>query len=100
MPNTTVQLAMGQILVEGGQVRENLCRALRAIDEAAWRVCQIVVLSECLDLGWSHPNARQLAEPIPGLAATNSAGPPRKQSSTWWPDSRNGPVRESTTRPC
>src|SRR5213076_546931 len=25
-----------------------------------------VVLPECLDLGWTHPSARDLAQPIPG----------------------------------
>ena len=66
MPDTTVQLAMGQMLVEGGQPDENLGRAVQMIRDAAAQGCQVIVLPECLDLGWTHPSARRLAEPIPG----------------------------------
>ena len=57
---------MGQILVRGGQLAANLERAVDMIRRAAERQCQIVVLPECLDIGWTHPSARELAEPIPG----------------------------------
>ena len=30
------------------------------------RGCQIIVLPECLDLGWTHRSARTEAQPIPG----------------------------------
>ncbi len=66
MPNTTLKLAMGQMLVEGGQLEENLRRAVGMICQAASRGCQVIVLPECLDLGWTHSSARRLAEPIPG----------------------------------
>ena len=66
MPNTTINLAMGQMLVEGGKLHENLDRAGEMIRRAAAEGCRIVVLPECLDLGWTHPSARRLAEPIPG----------------------------------
>jgi len=66
MPNTTVKLAMGQMLVEGGKLRENLRRAGQMIRRAASQGCQIVVLPECLDLGWTHSSALLLAAPIPG----------------------------------
>ena len=66
MSNTTVKLAMGQMLVEGGRIRENLRRAAGMIQEAAAQDCRIIVLPECLDLGWTHPSAGQLAQPIPG----------------------------------
>jgi predicted amidohydrolase len=69
MPNTTIQLAMGQMLVEPGQAEGNLGRARRMIEDAARAACQIVLLPECLDLGWTHPSARRLAEPIPGAFA-------------------------------
>ncbi|MCS7314281.1 MAG: carbon-nitrogen hydrolase family protein [Bryobacterales bacterium] len=59
-------LGMGQMLVEGGQPEANLRRALAMIREAARRGCRAVVLPECLDLGWTHPAARTLAQPIPG----------------------------------
>ncbi len=57
---------MGQMLVEGGQVEANLRRAERMIREAAAARCEVVVLPECLDVGWMDPGARELAEPIPG----------------------------------
>ncbi|MEK7406473.1 MAG: carbon-nitrogen hydrolase family protein [Acidobacteriota bacterium] len=59
-------LGMGQMLVEGGDVQGNLGRAERIVCEAAERGCRIVVLPECLDLGWTFPGARELAQPIPG----------------------------------
>jgi predicted amidohydrolase len=36
------------------------------IREAGRQNCQLVVLPECLDVGWTHPGARELAEPVPG----------------------------------
>ena len=63
---TTVKLAMGQMLVEGGLPDQNLRRAVEMIAQAGSRSCRIVVLPECLDLGWTHPSARRLALPIPG----------------------------------
>ena len=66
MPNTVIQLAMGQMRVEGGQPDRNLPRAVEMIRAAAAEACRIIVLPECLDLGWTHPSARRLAQPIPG----------------------------------
>jgi predicted amidohydrolase len=63
---TTVQLGMGQMLVDGGRLRENLDRAVQMIGDAAGRGCQVVVLPECLDVGWTHPSAREFADSIPG----------------------------------
>ncbi len=60
------KLGMAQMRVDGGQIADNLLRAKGFITEAAARGCQIVVLPECLDVGWTHPVARDLAEPIPG----------------------------------
>jgi predicted amidohydrolase len=60
------RLGMAQILVEGGQPEVNLDRAVAAISQAAGLGCRVVVLPECLDLGWTHPSARDLAQPIPG----------------------------------
>jgi predicted amidohydrolase len=57
---------MGQMLVEGGDGEGNLRRALAMIRQAAQRGCRIVVLPECLDLGWTFPGARERARPIPG----------------------------------
>ena len=57
---------MAQMLVSGGQPTANLDRAERFIRDAASQVCRLVVLPECLDLGWTDPCARRLAQPIPG----------------------------------
>ena len=62
-------LAMGQMLVEGGDVEQNLRRAGEMIREAAERDCRVVVLPECLDFGWTSPAVRELAEPIPGVCS-------------------------------
>jgi len=67
MSNTTVKLAMGQMLVEGGRVDRNIRRAVEMIGDAASQGCQVIVLPECLDVGWTHPQAGRLAEPIPGV---------------------------------
>ncbi len=66
MTHRSVKLALGQILVEGGLVHDNLRRAVEMVRRAAEESCRIVVLPESLDLGWTHPSARQLAQPIPG----------------------------------
>jgi predicted amidohydrolase len=64
-------LGMGQLRVEGGDRDGNLGRARAMIERAAAAECRIVVLPECLDLGWTHPAARELAQPVPG--ATSAA---------------------------
>jgi predicted amidohydrolase len=63
---TPFRLGMAQTLVEGGKPEANLDRAVAAIERAADLGCRVVVLPECLDLGWTHPSARELAQPIPG----------------------------------
>src|SRR3954453_21770035 len=57
---------MAQVLVEGGRPDDNLGRAGGASGRAAAEGCRLVVLPECLDLGWTDPSARDLARPIPG----------------------------------
>ncbi|MFB3827669.1 MAG: carbon-nitrogen hydrolase family protein [Bryobacteraceae bacterium] len=74
MPN----IAMAQILVEGGALEANLARAAAAIDEAARRGCDAVVLPECLDAGWTHPAAREIACPVPGSTFDRLAGCARR----------------------
>lgn len=66
MSELTCRLAMAQIKVDEGRPRENLRRAEEAIVDAAAESCQIVLLPECLDIGWGHPAGRALAQPIPG----------------------------------
>lgn len=62
----SLRIGMGQILVEGGRPEANLARAVEMVGRAAADGCRLVVLPECLDLGWTHPSARELAQPIPG----------------------------------
>jgi predicted amidohydrolase len=66
MGNREFKLAMGQTLVEGGESEANLDRAIRMIENAAQEGCSVIVLPECLDLGWANPAAHDLAQPIPG----------------------------------
>lgn len=73
----TCRVGMAQILVEGGRPAANLARAEAAIRHAAAQQCQIVVLPECLDCGWTHSSARTLAQPIPGAHADRLAAAAR-----------------------
>jgi len=57
---------MGQMLVEGGEIEKNLNRAVEMIRNASTNDCQVIVLPECLDAGWTHPSAHEIAEEIPG----------------------------------
>ncbi len=66
MADRNFKLGMAQMLVEGGAVEQNLRRAAHMIAEAAQQGCRVVALPECLDIGWTDPAARELAQPIPG----------------------------------
>jgi len=66
MADEGFKLGMGQLLVKGGAMDDNLDRAVGMIETAAVGGCSIAVLPECSDLGWTHPSARDLAHPIPG----------------------------------
>ncbi len=61
-----IKIGMGQLLVEGGEPRRNLGRAERMIGDAKSKGCEIIILPEVLDLGWTHPSAFNEAQPIPG----------------------------------
>jgi predicted amidohydrolase len=61
-----LRIGMAQMLVVGAQPAANLDRAEAFIRNAAGQGCRLVVLPECLDLGWTDPSARRLAQPIPG----------------------------------
>ena len=60
------RIAMAQMRVEGGLIDNNLRQAVNTIEAAATSNCDIVVLPECLDVGWTHPSAKIEAQPIPG----------------------------------
>jgi predicted amidohydrolase len=61
-----LRIGMAQMLVEGAQPAANLERAEAFVRDALSKSCQLVVLPECMDLGWTDPSARRLAQPIPG----------------------------------
>lgn len=65
-----LRIGMGQLLVEGGEPERNLERAEDMIADAVAQNCQIVLLPECLDLGWTHPSAKFEACEIPGPYST------------------------------
>ncbi len=64
--------------VEGGAGEANVARAERMVLEAAEQGCEIVVLPECLDAGWTHPSARTLAQPVPGPTTERLAAAARR----------------------
>lgn len=63
---TPVTVGMAQMHVEPGHPEANLQRAERFIADAAHAGCDLVVLPECLDLGWCSATARHAAQPMPG----------------------------------
>ncbi len=60
-----MKLALAQMLVEPGEQDANLSRAEKCVREAAEQGAEVVLLPECLDLGWTHPSAHQKTTPIP-----------------------------------
>jgi predicted amidohydrolase len=52
--------------VEGGDREGNLARASERVREAAKQGSHVVLLPECMDLGWTHPSALTSAEPLVG----------------------------------
>ena len=59
------KLALLQMHVEGGDRSRNLARAGELIAGAAASGADLALLPEAMDLGWTHPAARQQAEPVP-----------------------------------
>jgi len=63
---TKLRVAMAQMLVEWGDADRNLSHAQELIAEGAEQGCALVVLPECLDIGWTHADTATLAQPVPG----------------------------------
>ncbi|MCF8463392.1 MAG: carbon-nitrogen hydrolase family protein [Flavobacteriales bacterium] len=61
-----IKLAMGQLLVEGGEPERNLERAKKMIAQAKEYGAELIVLPETIDFAWTHPSAFDEALPIPG----------------------------------
>jgi predicted amidohydrolase len=66
-----MKIALGQLLVEGGEPERNLERAEKMVREAAQNNCDIILLPETLDFGWTHPSALSEALPIPQKKTTS-----------------------------
>lgn len=74
-----MKLALAQMLVEPGAPERNLARAELRIKEASKGGAEVVLLPECLDCGWTHPSARELAREIPrGRSARRLIGAARQ----------------------
>jgi predicted amidohydrolase len=58
-------LAIVQMYVEPGNKEKNIAHAGKLIHEAAINKADVILLPEVMDLGWTHPSAKQFAEPIP-----------------------------------
>jgi len=77
---TAVTIGLAQTLVIPGDVRGNLTRAAELVDEAVRNNCDIVVLPECMDVGWTDTRAHELAQPIPGSTSDFLCAMARKNS--------------------
>ncbi|MFZ6692290.1 carbon-nitrogen hydrolase family protein [Undibacterium sp. SXout20W] len=66
--NESLRIGMAQMRVTPGQPRINLLHAQSYIEKAALAKCDVVVLPECLDIGWGDLRARELAEPLQGTS--------------------------------
>ena len=65
----SVRVGMCQLLVKAGAVDDNLARARVLVARAREERCDVALLPECLDLGWTFPDAPRYAQPIPGTAS-------------------------------
>jgi len=61
-----MRVTLIQMNVEMGDVEGNLSRAEYWIREAGKAGADFAVLPECMDTGWTYPDAPKLAQPIPG----------------------------------
>lgn len=61
------RIALAQMRVDPGDVTNNVRRARTFIGRAAAEGAKVVVLPEAMDCGWTHPSARDLAAPVPGV---------------------------------
>lgn len=61
-----MKIAMGQMPVLYGKIEKNLAKASEMIAGAAKEKCDLIVLPECMDIGWANGRDLHLAERIPG----------------------------------
>ncbi len=60
-----VKVAMAQMNVKGNDVDANLKSAEKLVEQSAKGGARIVILPECMDIGWTHPGSLQNATTIP-----------------------------------
>jgi predicted amidohydrolase len=63
---SSVRVGMAQMLVKTGAIDDNVARARTFIERGHAEKCDVVVLPECLDFGWTLPDVARRAFPIPG----------------------------------
>jgi predicted amidohydrolase len=73
MTSRCIQIAAGQILVQGAAVDANLARAEEMIQEAGAAACELIVLPECLDVG-PGPRTRRLGRAAADAGVVVAAG--------------------------
>lgn len=61
-----MRLALGQLLVEGGEPERNFERAEKMIQRAAENKADLILLPETIDFAWTHPSSLNEAQTIPG----------------------------------
>lgn len=61
-----MKVGMAQLLVEGTEPERNFKRAKKLINQAVENNCDLVLLPETIDFAWTHPNALNESQPIPG----------------------------------
>jgi predicted amidohydrolase len=61
-----VKIAIGQLLVEGGEPTRNFQRAKEMIEVASAEKSDIILFPETIDFAWTHPSLFENAKEIPG----------------------------------
>ncbi len=62
-----LKIGIGQMHVDAGNPEYNIGNAAGFIQKAAKLKCDVIVLPECLDLGWTNSSAWLRSQPIPGI---------------------------------
>lgn len=64
--SSKIKIAMGQLLVEGGEPERNFERAEAMIKKANENHSELIILPETIDFAWTHPSSYEESKPIPG----------------------------------
>ena len=69
-------LGLCQMRVEPGEPERNRAHAVDLIARARQLGADVALLPECCNLGWTHPSADEMAEPIPDGATFQALAAP------------------------